>query len=327
MGTVQSVPDADEIPAYLQRGINFDELGSFFYDLFATQSESLMTNSAKFDDPKPYGLQVSDDTWACLQLRVDPLARAVLDPHRLYLGSLIMFLLVGFALSAVRPDFRMQKNYDDDDAAYNVGYYANDDAAYAVDDWWQNKDVDYNEWKYRNHVVKREKLLWNLGFGVLFLILASAVGMVAWMMETRNKRVDLFIKEVIDELSSRFEQEGYGIAYKTRTEKSGPVRGHLVPERVICFRELSDEEINNRRSQAAYTPPSEDPEKATKKKKKKEAAFGSINVMVPEGYSPGQVVNVMTPSGLPIMVAVPQGVFPGQSFPVQIPAQMYRPRK
>merc|ERR1712183_762866 len=52
--------------------------------------------------------------------------------------------------------------------------------------------------------------------------------------------------------------------------------------------------------------------------------YVTINVMVPEGHVPGQVVNVMTPSGLPIMVAVPSGVKPGENFPVQIPAQMYK---
>ena len=53
-----------------------------------------------------------------------------------------------------------------------------------------------------------------------------------------------------------------------------------------------------------------------------EAAFGSINVMVPDEFTSEQVVNVMTPSGLPIMVAVSNGILPGQTFPVQIPAQI-----
>jgi len=332
MGLCQSITDVEEIPAYLQKGFHLDGMCSYIYQFFSSPKGTLMTETAKFDEPKPYTLQVSDDTWASLRLRVDPLARAILEPHRLYVGAGLLCLLLGVALVAVRPDFKIEEDADDDiNASYNGGYYAADDQDGGADDFWQGGDVNYNEWQYKNRAVRREKLAWNLGFGLFFAAVIGATGMVAWMMESRNSRVDAFVGEVCGELSSRFEQEGYAIQYKTRIQEEGAVMGHLFPERAICFRELTEEEVRERRANTTYTPPDADPEspvkKSSKKKKKKEAAFGSINVMVPDGFTSGQVVNVMTPSGLPIMVAVPNDILPGQTFPVQIPAQMYRPRK
>jgi len=328
MGICHSISIDEEIPAYIQKGVRFDNMGSFFYLFFSSPSGTLMTDSAKFDDPKPQGLQVSDDTWASLRLRVDPLARAIIEPHRLYVGASLLCLLIGLALAAVRPDFKMQE-YSDDDANvnYNHGYYADDAVDENLDDFWKNHDVDYNEWEYRNKAVAREKMFWNLGFAAFFLSVIVTTAIVGSMMESRNRRVDAFIKEVCGEICGRFEQEGWAIEYKTRNDTDGWFWGHFVPERAICFHELDEDDLRDRRSSAAYVPPDADPEKPKKAKKRKEAAFGSINVMVPDGYTAGQVVNVMTPSGLPIMVAVPNGILPGQSFAVQIPAQMYRPQK
>jgi len=332
MGLCQSITDIEEIPAYLQKGFHLDGMCSYLYQFISSPKGTIMTETAKFDEPKPYTLQVSDDTWASLRLRVDPLARAILEPHRLYIGAGLLCLLLGIALAAVRPDFSLEVDADDDlNASFNSGYYAADDQVAADDDFWKASNVNYNEWQYKNRAVRREKLAWNFGFLLFFAAVIGATGMVSWMMESRNTRVDDFIGEVCGELSGRFEQEGYAIHYNTRIQTEGMVMGHLFPERAICFRELSEEEVRERRSNATYTPPDADPEspakKTSKKKKKKEAAFGSINVMVPDGFTSGQVVNVMTPSGLPIMVAVPNDILPGQTFPVQIPAQMYRPRK
>lgn len=329
MGLCTSILDDEEIPAYLQRGAHVDHMWRYMYLFFSSPKGTLMTETARFDEPKPYSLQVSDDTWASLRLRVDPLAKAILEPHRLYIMAAFLCLLLCAALAAIRPDFKMSQELDDDNMNYNTGYYA-DDVQDAADDFWKGGDVDYNEWKYRNKVVAKEKLMWNLGFALCFAAVLGAAGVVSWMMEDRNTRVDSFIVEVCEELAGRFEQEGYSIRYRTRVEEDGKILSHFFPERAICFRELTDEELRDRRSNVPYSPPNADPESPAQKKdkkKKKEAAFGSINVMVPDGFTSGQVVNVMTPSGLPIMVAVPNGILPGQTFPVQIPAQMYRPRK
>lgn len=302
---------------YLQsKGLNFSGFTSAFMEFVAGKSGATVTESAKFDEPKPEKLDVSDDSWASLQLRVDPLARAILDPHNLYLGSILLTGILSSVFFAVKPGFKMY-NGDDDfstDDDFNDKYNN-------VDDFWKYRDVENNQYVYRNSAVARQRLLWAVLFAVAISSVIGITAIVAYMIESRNSRVDSFIKEVCEEVKDRFEQEGFEILYKSRIVDHG-MSGHFLPERAICFRELADDEIGKSRKNDTYEAP------GTKiNKRKKESSFGTINVMVPEGYKPGQVVNVMTPSGLPIMVAVPSGLEPGESFPVQIPAQMYRPRK
>jgi hypothetical protein len=193
-----------------------------------------------------------------------------------------------------------------------------------VDDFWKFRDVENNQYVYRNTAVARQRILWAVLFAVTVSAVIGITAVVAYMIESRNSRVDAFIKEVCEEVRGRFEQEGFEIQYRSRIVDEGMV-GHFMPERFIFFRELSDDEIGKAGKHDTYQAPGSS--SGAKSKRKKESSFGTINVMVPVGYRPGQVVNVMTPSGLPIMVAVPSGLQPGESFPVQIPAQMYRPRK
>lgn len=298
-----------------RRGLNFSGFTSAFMEFVAGKSGATLTDSAKFDEPKPQQLDVSDDSWASLQLRVDPLARAVLDPHNLYLGSALLTIILSSVFFAVKPGFNM---YDGDD-----DFYADDDfndKYNNVDDFWKYRDVENNQYVYRNSAVKRKKILWIVVFAVAISAVIGITSVVSYMIESRNARVDAFIAEVCEEVKDRFEQEGFEIIYKSRIVDEGVV-GHLMPERYIAFREMADHEIGKSKNDT-YAAPGR-----SKSKKKKESSFGTINVMVPEGYKPGQVVNVMTPSGLPIMVAVPNGLVPGESFPVQIPAQMYRPKR
>jgi hypothetical protein len=65
------------------------------------------------------------------------------------------------------------------------------------------------------------------------------------MMERRNLFVDDQILNICEEIRPRFEQEGYGIHYKTRTSVSGILCGHFYPERVICFKEFNQVECGN----------------------------------------------------------------------------------
>ena len=58
--------------------------------------------------------------------------------------------------------------------------------------------------------------MWNLGFALCF---AAVLGVVSWMMEDRNTRVDSFIVEVCKELVGRFELEGYSIHCRTWVEE------------------------------------------------------------------------------------------------------------
>ena len=301
---------------FLQRkGINFSGFSSAFMEFVAGKSGATVTDSAKFDEPKPKTLDVSDDSWASLQLRVDPLARAVLDPHNLYLGSALLTMILSAVFFAVKPGFEMYVGDDDFSVDDDFNDKYND-----VDDFWKYRDVENNQYVYRNSDLARKKILWIVMFAVTISAVIGITSIVAYMIESRNSRVDSFITEVCDELKDRFEQEGFELTYKSRIVDEG-MAGHFMPERAVIFRELADHEIGASRKNDTYIAP------GTGRKRKKESSFGTINVMVPEGYMPGQVVNVMTPSGLPIMVAVPSGLEPGESFPVQIPAQMYRPKK
>ena len=309
------------IPAYLQeRGINIDEFTSVVKAAIAGNGP-IMTETARFDVKKPKGLEVSDDTWASLTTRVDPLARAILDPHNLYLGAGLLVTLISLVFISVKPAPQNLSDLDDfTDDDFNDKYNN-------VDDYWKYNNVESNAYSYTARELARQTLLWIVLFAFTISAALGTVAVIAYMIESRNSRVDIFIYEICDEVAERFEQEGYEIEYKSRIIDEG-MAGHFMPERAIVFMELDDDEVGRRTQNSGYAPPgslgslSDD-----SAPRKKESSFGTINVMVPDGYMPGQVVNVMTPSGLPIMVAVPSGLQPGESFPVQIPAQMYRPRK
>jgi hypothetical protein len=312
------------IQAHLQeRGFNFEDFTSAFKELLKN-SNTVVTETARFDGKKPANLEVSDDTWASLTLRVDPLARAVLDPHNLYLGSALLVTLISLVFVAVKPAPQALNDIDDFNADDDFN-----DKYNGVDDYWKYHDVESNAYSYEARELARQTILWIVLFAFTISAAVGTTAVVAYMLESRNSRVDVFIYEICDEVAERFEQEGYEIEYKSRIVDEGAA-GHFMPERAIVFLELDDDELGRRTQNSGYAPPSNGGMGATSSDgapRKKESSFGTINVMVPEGYMPGQVVNVMTPSGLPIMVAVPSGLQPGESFPVQIPAQMYRPRK
>lgn len=299
-----------------KRGLNFDDFTSVFKSILSSKGP-IVTETAKFDGVRPLDLDVSDDTWASLTMRVDPLARAILDPHNLYLGSSLLITLIGLVFFVVKPAPRNLEDLDDYvDDDFNDKYNKQDD-------YWKYKDVESNAYSWQARDLARQTILWIV---LLCLTISAAVAttaIVAYMLESRNSRIDVFIYEICDEVAERFEQEGYEIEYKSRIVEEG-FAGHFMPERAIVFQELDDDEVGQRTQHSGYNPPSSNMGENTRRK---ESSFGTINVMVPDGYMPGQVVNVMTPSGLPIMVAVPSGLQPGESFPVQIPAQMYRPRK
>ena len=90
-----------EIAAYVQRDHSICGWG--FLRRLLSCADELFTEPARFNLPKPYGLGVSDDVWAALKLRVDPLARKILDPHRAYVGAAFLSLLMGAVFAAVRP--------------------------------------------------------------------------------------------------------------------------------------------------------------------------------------------------------------------------------
>lgn len=316
MGSCHSILNPSDITAYLQRSFSF---GDTFLLSCSSPYGSLLTESAQFNEPKPFGLQVSDDTWASLKLRVDPLAREVLDPRRVYFGATILCSLIAVVFRAVRPKF--VRVVEDDDKYYDNNGNGDDNADDG--DFWANNDAKHNEWLYKNWGLLADLRLLSLALVCSLVGVIVVTMIVTTMMERRNRQVDGQILDICEEIRPRFEQEGYGIDYKTRKSVSGILCGHFFPERVICFQELG--QLESKKSSSLISSLHGTDNTHNNSAFSDKPSYGTINVMVPAGYKPGQVVNVMTPSGLPIMVAVPCGVNPGENFPVQIPAQMYKP--
>ena len=240
-------------------------------------SIALFNEPASFNEPKPYGLTVSDDTWAALKLRVDPLARHILDPHRSYVGAAFLGLFVAAVFTAVRPGWHivdLSSYYDKQDQANDANNYYYDggggngnnnngnnnnnnnnnggpsgdedddvlDTFYARerdDDYYNNDGIDdivLAELEYRNEELVHASIFWRIGFIAALSILFLATVTVAVGMELKNARYDAKIHDVIAEMRERFEAEGYEIGYRTRTEISGVLFGHLRPQRAIYFR-------------------------------------------------------------------------------------------
>lgn len=339
MGAYHSVlVHPDEIPAYVQRPFFCCGLGSFWGA--SSSGVGLFTEPARFNEPKPYGLhpQLSDDTWAALKLRVDPLARNLLDPHRSYAGAAFLCLLMTAVFSAVRPgwSYNSLSSYygadddNDDDDRFDDYYRYIDDTDDGVD------DVILAELSYRNEELDQALLVWRIGFySFLAILLISTLG-IAIRMEQRNAKYDKIIRSVCDEMRSRFEAEGFSVEYKTRGDISGFCFGlgqYIRPERVILFKRLFETDGGGLALNVPYVPPEDGAHLEGKENAQGDGItrssppntpkrYSTLMVQVPRGYSPGQVVNVATPSGSQIMVAVPSGVRPGQKFPVQIPTQM-----
>ena len=346
-------------------------------------STDIFNEPASFNEPKPDGLTVSDDTWAALKLRVDPLARHILDPHRSYVGATALASFVALVFLAVRPGWHivdLSSYYDKQNQAngnHNYYYYDNaadqdgsgdgnwyennnsgasgdvddDDALDAFydrsrdDDYYNNDGIDdivLAELEYRNEELVHASIAWRIGFIAALSILFVATVTVAVGMELKNSRYDAKIHDVIAEMRQRFVMEGYEIGYRTRTEISGVLLGHLRPQRAIYFKRVDDESVGG---SSMYQPPiatadaPRDPVLSSRSASGigTNLSFGGIGrvgsgssqnaadpndvlvVEVPEGKRPGQMLTIMTPAGEQIMVAIPPHTMPGQSFPVLLP--------
>jgi hypothetical protein len=372
----------DEIASPVQR----DYLICFQLCCLSGSTMSAVFNEpASFNEPKPDGLTVSDDTWAALKLRVDPLARHILDPHRSYVGASALASFVALVFLAVRPGWRIvdlssyydkqnqgngNQNYyyydnadqvgSGDENWYNnnaaAGGFEDDDALDAFydrsrdDDYYNNDGIDdivLAELEYRNEELVHASIAWRIGFVAALAILFFATVTVAVGMELKNARYDAKIHNVIAEMRERFYMEGYEIGYRTRTEISGVLLGHLRPQRAIYFKRVEDVTADGA---SMYQPPiateaSRDPALSPRSASgiSTNFSFGGIGrvgsgasrntfdpndvlvVEVPEGKRPGQMLTIMTPAGDQIMVAIPPHTMPGQSFPVLLPPPKPRP--
>jgi hypothetical protein len=105
-----------DIPAYIQRD------DDYCCGILAQADEP-----GSFNQPKPAQLSdLSDDHWASLKLRIDPVARKILDPHRSMFLAGILILLLWSVFRVVKPNLAALeakyegKFYDDDYYYYNT---------------------------------------------------------------------------------------------------------------------------------------------------------------------------------------------------------------
>lgn len=247
----------NEIPLYIQRSrFRFNDIIYFFTN----------TEPARFHFPKPPKLQqhnLSDDAWAALQLRVDHVARDILDPHRYYAAALGVAILMTIVFCAVRPGFdrstihannsKNSRNGED-----GVATYIDDDELYddyIQDDLWERNhsldDVVLAELNYLNSNLDTSLLIWKISLIVSLMTLFGCVIFLVVLMERRNCVIDGKISVAIDEIRSRFEDEGIGVEYRTCSSHPHPdskgIIGKLCfwgkyirPTRVVVFYYLDD---------------------------------------------------------------------------------------
>eukprot|EP00970_Alexandrium_tamarense_P006459 scaffold1102_cov195-Alexandrium_tamarense.AAC.33 len=230
----------DEIPVYLQRSsLQWDDLIYFLTDV----------EPARFNCSKPNNLRLSDDAWAALKLRVDPLARDILDPHRSFAAAVGMSLFITLVFLAVRPGYdrkRIHKRIGDDE----VRAHADDDAIYDdyfEDDEWERKhnymdDIVIAELEYLNAALDRSMWVWRIGLIFSLVVLFGAVLFIAVLMERRNATIDHKIHEAIEEIKPRVQYEGIEVEYRTKGNTKPGILfflgKYIRPTRVVVFKDL-----------------------------------------------------------------------------------------
>ena len=226
----------DEIAVYIQRStLQWDD---FIYFLNNVEP-------ARFNFPKPPNLNVSDDSWAALKLRVDNVARSILDPHRYYAAGFCVGILITIVFYAIRPGYDRRKIHAtisdedregmDDDELY-------DD--YLQDDLWEKNhsmdDVVAAELSYLNAELDKSLWIWRIGLFVSLMVLSGAVISIAVLMERKNSALDHHIHQAVEEIRPRFEDEGIAVEYRTRwTHQPGMFvlfRKYIRPTRVVIFK-------------------------------------------------------------------------------------------
>lgn len=226
---------SNEIPVYIQRSsFQFDDILFCFSNV----------EPARFNFPKPPSLKLSDDAWAALQLRVDLVVRNILDPHRSYAAAACVGVLITIVFYAIRPGYdrrRIHATINDEDKQ-NIDDEIYDD--YIQDDLWERNhsidDVVVAELNYLNSELNKSMWIWRIGLIVSLVVLFGSVIFITVLMERRNCIIDNHIRQSIEEIRPRFEEEGIGVEYRTRSTHPGMMRclflgKYIRPTRVVVF--------------------------------------------------------------------------------------------
>ena len=230
--------EENEIAVYIQQTFQYEDLIYFLTN----------TEPARFNFPKPPNLPLSDDTWAALKLRVDHLARNILDPQRYYAMAICVSILTIIVFYAIRPDYNRKKRIHqqineeerpegvDDDEWYD-DYIADDE----YEKYHSVDDVVLAELEYLNTQLDHSLWIWRIGLAISLIILFGSVIFIAVLMERKNSTLDDHIQRAVEEIKPRVENEGLTVEYRTKSSHH-PTVGMLLffgkyirPTRVVVF--------------------------------------------------------------------------------------------
>lgn len=234
----QSLVEANEIPVYIQRPhFSTEDMKKFFDEVETT-----------FNFPKPNNLRLSDDAWAAIKLRVDPLARNILDPHRYASAAYGVAFLIIIVFFAIRPGYNQKTIHQtlNDDEILDSDDEIFDD--YFHDDEYERihsmDDVVAAQLSYLNSELGRKMLLWQVGLIGSLVILFSCVLRIMFLMERRNVAIDSQITSAIEEIRDRVREEGIDVEYRKKWYRQGLFfccflfGRYIRPTRVVVFTEL-----------------------------------------------------------------------------------------
>ena len=234
----QSLVQANETAIYIQRPhFSLEDIKNFFNEVETT-----------FNFPKPDNLRLSDDVWAAIKLRVDPLARNILDPHRYIMAASGVAFLIIIVFYVVRPGYdrkRIHQTLNDDEIVESDDDIFDD---YFHDDEYDRihrmDDVVAAELNYLNSALDRQMLIWRVGLIGSISILYACVLLIAVLMERRNMAIDSQITSAIEEIKHRVNEEGIDVEYRKKSSRQGLLfccflfGKYIRPTRVVVFKEL-----------------------------------------------------------------------------------------
>jgi len=271
--------------------------------------DRLFSEPARFKEPKPPELQpLSDDNWAALIMRIDPLARRLLDPLRIISVSIFLLLVLSCVFMTIRPCLSCTViQEEEDDNYFNFyDYEEEDDLLQRETNYFKQQiascfhlQSEFSS-KSTESMFCRQLYKWIVGYLVVVLVIFGVTGLSLKQLSKKNHQIDETIRAACLEMRSRFASEGFCLEYRLKSSR------WFFSERLVVFFRggTSLSTTTKTQSHNFYS--------ASRMQH-------SFFIKVPLGHPPDQPIQVTTPSNQNIMVSIPLGVRPGQQFPVLIP--------